>query len=183
MKKYLLAILLAMICFAANARQHQDQVRYGSCTFNYDSSWVIKVASLSLSGLNKSDEFMYDFICKQSPSSNFHITVPPNSDQISVRTGGCVFDVRWTIEGNMFRVNSNYDNVCTTSSNAFRIYPGMPKDYGSFYSYHAACSNGGSAWVNIKKNSPNIYAYSGPGGTSSEVGIGVEGALRRACGR
>lgn len=50
---------------------------------------------------------------------------------------------------------------------------------------HASCKDGGGAWVTVYDESPNIFGWGAQGFSgstgSSDVGIGVEGALAKAC--
>ncbi|PKN23561.1 MAG: hypothetical protein CVU68_00640 [Deltaproteobacteria bacterium HGW-Deltaproteobacteria-3] len=86
--------------------------------------------------------------------------------------GGVVY---WTLAANV--VNT------TSQTGKFKTIPGKyPVHESSYDSYHAECLGGEKVFVNVQHNNKNIYSWGGGKTAGTEAGIGVESALRKACG-
>lgn len=82
----------------------------------------------------------------------------------------------------------SFTSTTSTSSAArsggFEIIAGSPKRLGYATHWTAICNEGGSAGAWVHDSMPNIYSWQSSNfeRTGSAAGIGVEAALRKACG-
>ena len=76
--------------------------------------------------------------------------------------------------------------LSSSRNGGYYLWAGTPTNKGSYMTWQANCDEGGYAWVNVQHDQRNVYQWGGGGfpGASGrvDVGIGVEAAMRKACG-
>jgi hypothetical protein len=162
---------------------------FGSCRVIEYFNKEKEKKDFSLFKISYDTESLKKELCNTYNLSNIKLTnflLPKNdlSFTMNVLGDGCSFKIIGKEkEKNNIRLKSTFNQNCSSKldKDIFKMFPNMPQDKGSFFYYGASCKKGGSAFVNVQKDSPNVYCWGGKY-SGCEVGIGVESAMRKGCG-
>lgn len=185
--KYFLVLLSLGVFILTTANANACQVIERFENKDSQDNWQM----MEISGVNH--KALKDEVCRiegvHAKNDIIELVFIPNnyegdSPVLVFKLNNCRFNVYLTPSKDRTTrtVSSDYESACgEKKAGDFSMFSGSPKDMGSYYYYSASCKSGGSAFVNVQKNSPNVFCWRGNTSSGCEAGIGVDEAMRRGC--